>query len=144
MAPASALDLTQPLKDRWHCECALGKVYTRLRQGSNTSRSLAKPSTSVSRLDRAQKGIFSLAVAEGRTSGVVESPRRGAQLCRRDARREGAHSHSTSDINCAAAQREAQGAVANGHGITPQLHEGVRQHGFLWGPLDPANGMTPT
>ena len=144
MAPASPLDIIQPLKGLCHCECASGKVYTQLRRGRHISRSQVKPSTFVSRLDHAQKGAFSLAVAEGRTSGVMESPWRGAQLCRRDAQREGTHSHSTGDTNSAAVQREGQGAVGNGHGITPHLHEGVRQCGFLWGLLDPASGMTPT
>lgn len=85
MAPASALDLIRPLKDLWHWEHPLLKVYTRLRRGSDISRSLAKPSTFESRLDHTQKGAFPLAVAEGRTSGVMESLWSGAQLCRKDA-----------------------------------------------------------
>lgn len=64
----------------------------------------------------------------------------GSELCRRDVQRKDSRSHSLGNTNGAAAPGGAGGAAANGHCLTPRIHEGVTPRGFLGRPLDPADG----
>lgn len=125
MAPASALGLSQPLKD-------LG-VY--IRKGlclSKAEEQYIRPvakQTSVSRFDCAQKGAVSLPVAVGRTSGMAE-PMEGLRSAGGTL---GGKASAVTARQHKLSISTARRAAANGHGLTPvRVSDSGASSGACW------------